>query len=141
VDDEQYIEPINFRDACSRAILEMILAPIHSTYGKRITIMWPVELSSLHAPGDEMLDFTRAYLLIRPPNPKKYPSLKDADIILDFVEDNLRLCTLRETKSKDGVIRHHFETKEISIANPQIHLDAIEIITKIIEAKLCEGST
>ena len=142
--DYDHIEPSNLRDACSRAILKMILAPINTKYGKKITIVWPIESKSLGIPHGaiEALDFTRAYLLLKPREPKGFPCLKDADIILDFIGDNLRLNILREIKNNRGYYRHRFDFREIPIANPNIHIEAIDFITEIIEKAIaCDEST
>jgi len=116
------VETGTFRDACSRAILELVLAPIHAKYGKKITIQWPVEnLGS----GDGVIDFTRAYLLLEPR--KSHIYLRNADISLDFVNDYLRINILRVDE------RRYFETREISIANPEIHKEAAAFISSIID--------
>lgn len=120
----------------------MILAPINNSYGNKITIIWPVESKSFQMMGNEILDFTKAYLLLKPRDKKNFPALKDADIIIDFISDNLRLCIMQKTANDQGIIRRHFKSKEISIANPNVHVEAIRLITSIIDKVLpCEDFT
>lgn len=138
------LESDNFKDACARAILKMTLGPVNAKYGKKVTIVWPVERRSLGISYEvtEAVDFTRAYILLTPRQPGTYPSLHNADIIIDFLGGNLRLNTLREVISDKGINRHYFESKEIPLANPNIHEDAFKIISEIIEKALpCDEST
>ena len=109
--------------------MELILAPLHSKYGKNITIWWPVESRTL---GDELVDFTRAYISLRPN--KKFVRLQDADVILDFVNDYLRVASVRVPDNYvNKFAMRFFESREIPIANPNVHEEAIALISKIID--------
>lgn len=121
------IEPGTFRDACHRTILEMVLIPIRKQFKDKITILWPVESRVM---GEEVADFTRAYIFMGK-HPTQLPlRVSKAVIMLHFEKDNLCIARLMEDRPCCGNLftKRYFEIKKLSIANPQVHDEAIAFI-------------
>ena len=127
--DPKEIELGTFRDACSRALLELILIPLRSQHKNQITIDWPL---LRRYSGEETLDYTRAYISFNPN--KQSVSYQGADIILEFIDNNLRVSAIKETRPccNNTYTKRYFEVNEFSIANPEVHIEAITLITSKI---------
>ena len=124
------IEPGTFRDACSRAILELIIIPLRKKFGDTITVMWPVEERVF---GEESTDFTRAYILFKKRSIYEM-HIAHADMGISFVEDNLYI--VYKPTSKTNIV----DFWSASIANPDVHTETILFVSNIIGCHHAENS-
>lgn len=109
------IEPVTLEGVCYRAILHTILTTLKTKY-KNISIDWPVENTDK---GNESVDFAQAHITSHRSNYKP--------IIVDFCSGNIRITTI-----KPNHIRF-FLIKEISVANPEFHIETIAFISNLLD--------
>jgi hypothetical protein len=125
VDDElETIETGTFRQACEREILSLVIRPLRKKYKKKVFIQWPQEERL-----GRSINYTSAYIFIKAPKPGHIPR---ADLILDYHCNNLRIRCYHSLPT----VSIAFRTKEIPMANPHGHEEAIEYISEILDQKL-----
>lgn len=118
-------------DAVKRGMLELIIPPIYQKFKEMVQVVWPSEVREGH--DDYVLDYTHANIAIRS---KKYKQFF-ADVRLHFDAIPCTL-TLEMSNNEHRSLRIgkrtvgyplQYQTKHISLADPECHLKAIELIS------------
>lgn len=128
-EDDDLIEPMNFTDACGRAILEMIIVPLRDEFPRDIKTSWPIETPYTFS---YEIDYTCAIITI---NTKEDNILGEFDIVIRVYDGNLSISYPVHRTVVNQQYRHMGTVnKKIPIANPNVHDEALNLIRALIKA-------
>ena len=120
-------------NACKRGILELIIPQIRAKFQKYVQITWPTEVKEMH--GEYTCDFTHAHIAIRNPGKKAKSFFAYVRMHFDAMPSTLTIelsnnehRSLRIGKRTVGYSPQYL-TRHISLADPECHLKAIQLIT------------